>query len=166
MSKDDANPPPSPIVRASDIAAKEQHFSHPWNPKSDVNGVQLARLTGLKRTGVNWIRIPPGKESFIYHCHEREEEWIYILSGRGVAEVDDTDYDVGPGDFLGFPTPSCAHQLRNASDTDDLIYLSGGESLALEIADFPKFGKRMIRRGEKIEIYDSTDAKPFGPLDD
>jgi hypothetical protein len=34
----------------------------------------------------------------------------------------------------------------------------------MEIADFPKLGRRMLRNGESIEIYDTSDAKPFGPL--
>jgi hypothetical protein len=35
---------------------------------------------------------------------------------------------------------------------------------AMEIADLPRLGKRMIRNGESVEIYDASDAKPFGPL--
>ena len=50
--------------------------------------VMLSRLTGLKHSGVNLARIAPGKESFVYHSHQREEEWLYILSGTGTAEID------------------------------------------------------------------------------
>jgi hypothetical protein len=31
-----------------------------------------------------------------------------------------------------------------------------------EIADFPDLGKRMLRLGSEIEIFDAADAKPFG----
>ncbi len=110
------------------------------------------------------VRIPPGKESFVYHLHHREEEWIYILSGCGVAEIDGEEFEVGPGDFMGFPTPSVAHHLRNPH-SEDLVYFMGGENLDMEIADFPRHGKRMLRRGETVEIYEITDAKTFGPLD-
>ena len=51
------------IVRAADIAAHAQQFSHPWNPQSEMLGTQLARSVGLKRTGVNFMRVPAGKES-------------------------------------------------------------------------------------------------------
>jgi uncharacterized cupin superfamily protein len=57
-----------------------------------------------------------------------------------------------------------AHHLKNTGDAD-LVYLMGGENLAVEIAEFPRLGKRMLRRGEAIEIYDFSDAKPFAPLD-
>ncbi|PSB03756.1 cupin domain-containing protein [Merismopedia glauca] len=152
------------ILKAAQIADSMQTFSHPWNPKSEISGTYLGRTVGLKRTGVNFAKLPPGKESFIYHSHHREEEWIYILSGQGIAEIDGEEFEVGSGDFMGFPTPSVAHHLRNTGD-EDLVYLMGGENLDVEIADFPHLGKRMLRRENNIEIYDLTDAKPFGSLD-
>mgnify|MGYP006335519737 CR=1 FL=1 len=152
------------ILRAEQIVASLQTFSHPWNPHSELSGTFLGRAVGLKRTGVNFVKVPPGKESFIYHSHHREEEWIYILSGDGIAEIDGEEFEVGSGDFMAFPTPSVAHHLRNAG-SEDLVYLMGGENLDVEIAEFPRLGKRMLRHGDTIEIYDFSDAKPFGALD-
>jgi uncharacterized cupin superfamily protein len=151
------------IVRAADIAAHAQQFEHPWNPNSEMRGTQLARSVGLKRTGVNFIRLAPGKESYAYHSHQIEEEWLYVLEGRALALIDDVEYEVGPGDFIGFPAPSVAHLMRNPGP-GDLVYLSGGESREFDIADFPKLGKRMVRRGNQIDVYDTDDAQPFGPL--
>ena len=151
------------IVRAADIAAHAQQFSHPWNPQSEMLGTQLARSVGLKRTGVNFIRVPAGKESYVYHSHHYEEEWLYILSGRAIALIDDAECEVTAGDFIGFPAPSVAHLLKNPGP-GDLVYLSGGENREFEVADFPKLGKRMIRRGNQLEIYDAADAQSFGPL--
>jgi uncharacterized cupin superfamily protein len=143
----------------------EGTFSHPWNPRSEVRGTQLARTLGLKRTGVSIAHLAPGKESFTYHSHLREEEWIYILAGRGIAEIDGREYEVGAGDFMAFPTPSVAHHLRNPFETE-LSYLMGGENLDVEIADFPKLGKRMLRTLDKVEVVDLAQVKPFGPLAD
>ena len=56
------------------------------------------------------------------------------------------------------------HHLKNPFD-QELVYLMGGENREIEVADFPRLGKRMVRSGEKIAIYDVSDAKPFGPLD-
>jgi len=88
----------------------------------------------------------------------------HVLSGRGVAEIDGEEFEVAVGDFLGFAAPQVAHHLRNPYD-EDLVYLMGGEALDVDIADFPRLGKRMVRRGQEVEIYDVTDAKGFGPLD-
>jgi uncharacterized cupin superfamily protein len=151
------------IVRAADIAAHSQEFSHPWNPLSELRGTQLARSVGLKRTGVNFIRVPPGKESFVYHSHQYEEEWVYVLSGRAIALIDEVEYEIATGDFIGYPAPSVAHLMRNPGP-GDLVYLSGGEHREFEVADFPRLGKRMVRTGEKVDVYDVGDAQVFGPL--
>lgn len=154
------------IVRAEEAEEAESNFSHPWNPDSEIYGARFSSLVGFSRVGVSRVRVPPGKESFVYHSHQREEEWILILSGRGLAEIDDEEYEVGPGDFMGFPAPQPPHHLKNASETEDLIYLVGGEALDMDVADFPRLGKRMVRSGEDVQIYDHSDAKEFGPLDE
>ena len=153
------------LIKADEVAEGAGSFSHPWNPNSEIIGTRLTTLVGLQRTGVSLVRwSPTGKESFIYHSHYREEEWIYIISGRGVAEIDDEEYEVAAGDFMGFPTPSVAHHLRNPYD-EDLVYLMGGENLDVEIGDFPRLGKRMLKRGQDVEVYEASDARSFGPLD-
>jgi uncharacterized cupin superfamily protein len=127
--------------------------------------VQLAREMGLKRAMVAIARMPAGKESFVYHSHRHEEEWLYILSGQGVAEIDGAEYEVGPGDFMAFPAPSVAHHLRNPGP-DELVYLMGGEFLPLEVADFPRHGKIMVRDGNDVAIFNAADQQAFAPPSD
>jgi uncharacterized cupin superfamily protein len=148
------------LLKAGEIKRMQKKFSHPWNPESEIIGARLGVLTGLKRTGVNIATIPPGKESFVYHSHTFEEEWIYVLSGAGVAEIDGKEYKVGPGDFMGFPTPGVAHNMRNEGK-EDLVYLVGGESREHEIAEYPKLGRKMIRTGEKVEVLKVSDIRDF-----
>lgn len=145
------------LLRAADIAHRLQTVSHPWNPRSELTGYQMAKATGLKRTGVNLARLAPGKESFVYHAHWAEEEWIYILEGRGVAYIDTVEYEVGPGDFMAFPAPGVAHHLRNPFDAD-LVYLMGGEHHDMDVVDFPELGKRMFRHGKAVEIVELKDV--------
>lgn len=155
----DARPPS--LYRAGDQRAQpEESFSHPLNPNSLLRGHSLSDATGLQRIGVHLLRIPPGKESFAYHRHFGEEEFLYVLSGRGIAEIGDREYEVGPGDFMGFPTPSVGHHLRNPYD-EDLVYLSGGERKPLEIAEFPRLRKRFLRVGRQISISDSSAETAF-----
>lgn len=147
------------LVRAGDRAAMaEESFRHPLNPKSELHGYMLSRKVGLSRVGVSLLRVPPGKESFVYHSHETEEEFCYVLSGRGVAEVGEETFEVGPGDFLGFPAGGPAHHLRN-SGAEDLVYLSGGEQRDIEIADFPRLGKRLVRMRKQALVYDLAAGK-------
>ena len=102
------------LVRATDRTEQTlEAQQHPLNPLSEVRGWSLSDLTGLQRAGVYLLKLAPGKESFVYHSHQLQEEWMSVLSGRGLAEVDGEELELGPGDFLGFPTPSVAHHLRN-----------------------------------------------------
>jgi len=143
----------------------EESFSHPLNPASAMRGVSLSEATGLERMGVHFIRIPPGKEANIYHLHHHEEEWWYVLEGRGTVEIDDGEYEVGPGDFMGFPTsPPVAHHLKNTGDRD-LVYLVGGERQPVEIAEFPRLGKIMLRRGGVADLVDRDAVRRFWPPD-
>ena len=159
-----ASPPPkTPLSRAADRAkVAEESFSHPFNPNSKIFGRTLSDGTGLERLGVHWIRIPAGKESFVYHRHRMEEEFIYILSGRGIAEIDGQDHEVGPGDFIGFGTsPPVAHHMRNPF-SEDLVYLAAGERRPTEIAEYPKLGKMMVRVGMNISVFETASAQAIG----
>jgi len=152
------------LIRAADhadLGGFRWEFSHPLNPASQVAGLALSRAAGLQRTAVNLYRVPPGRESFAYHAHAAEEEWIYVLAGRGVAEIDGGEHPVGPGDFMAFPTPSVAHHLRNPFD-DELVYLAGGEHREVEVAEFPRHGKRLVRVGDRIALHDAAGAAPLG----
>ena len=80
------------------------------------------------------------------------------------SEIDDEEFEVSTGDFMGFPTPSVAHHLRNPYE-EDLLYLVGGENRDVEVADFPRLSKRMLRCGQDVEVYEASDARSFGPLD-
>jgi uncharacterized cupin superfamily protein len=149
------------IVRAAARTAEnESQQRHPMNPSSDLRGHALSRAVGLKRVGLWTVRVPPGKESFVYHRHHGEEEFLYVLSGRGVVEIDEEEHEIGAGDFVGFP-PGVAHHLKNPF-TEDLVYLSGGENREFEVADYPRHGVRMVRLGNKIDVYpvDTVTAFP------
>lgn len=149
-------PPHEHLLTAAQIAATPEFpIAHPLNAKSEVHLRRLAETIGLQRCIVTMARIPPGKESFVYHAHKGDEEWLFIVSGRGRAEIGDQIFDVGPGDFMAFPVPSIAHHLANPFE-EDLVYLMGGERGRVEIGEFPKLGKHMIFTSEGIYMVDSA----------
>jgi uncharacterized cupin superfamily protein len=150
------------VVRADEVEAQSRPFSHPWNPRSEMRAAWLGAAAGLTRTGLNLLRLPPGGESFTYHAHLHEEEWIYVLSGRAVLDDGDAQHELAAGDFVAFPAPSQAHQLRNPHG-DDVVYLAGGEHAEFDVGDFPRLGKRLVRLGTRATVYelDSGTALPF-----
>lgn len=152
---------PRALLRADQIAeAKEHRVQHPLNARSEIHIRSLSDAVGMSRVGVHVSRVPPGRDSFEYHTHHYEEEFLYILAGRGMADIDGSEVEVGPGDFLGFSVPSVGHNLRNPFD-EDLVYLMGGNRLEFEIADFPRLGKRLIRDREKAYVVNLGDMDAF-----
>lgn len=156
-----------PLWKKGEIEARLRPYSQRLNPNSYYKGASLSRPAGMSRAHVTLVHLPPGRDSFAYHAHRLEEEWIYVLSGRGVAEIDGEETEVGPGDFMGFATPSAAHLLKNPFE-EELVYLMGGEDLPLDVVDYPKIGKRYVLvPGEGgTDFYELGEPiRPFGRAD-
>ena len=144
---------PKPIVRASQIDwAEAFHGRHPFNPDSDMRMWPVGRLAGLTRLGVQIIRIPPGKQSFIPHAHSLEEEFVLVIEGAGQVVLDGVAHDIGPGDFVGFPTDGVVHHLVGAGP-GDLVYLTAGERSRVEVADMPTIGKTTLFRNNTMTLF-------------
>jgi quercetin 2,3-dioxygenase len=153
-------PPPASLRICGADRGEETIVRHPLNPRSEIHGFLLSRRVGLERVGLNLARVPAGKESFLFHVHHSQEEFAYVLSGHGTAEIGEERFPVGAGDFLGFPPATHAHHL--IAGGEDLVYLSGGENHAVEVADFPREGKRLVSmRGENV-VYPIAGERPWG----
>ncbi|HWA00661.1 MAG TPA: cupin domain-containing protein [Caulobacterales bacterium] len=155
------------LWRKGEIAPHARPFSQKLNPNSLFRATALSRLAGMERAHVSLVRLPPGKDSFANHAHMLEEEWLYIISGRAIAEIDGQSYEVGAGDFMGFATPSVPHLLRNTFD-QECVYLMGGEDKPIDVVTYPDLGKRfLLMQTEKgTEFYELGEPqKPFGKAD-
>ncbi len=153
---------PKYVLKAGEQAGAGFRFEHPLGEGgSEIVMTMLSRAAGLKRVGVNLGKVPPGKEAFVYHRHHAEEEWVYILEGKALSDIEGGTDEVGPGDFVAYPA-GVAHTLKNIGE-GELVYLMGGEQVDVEIADFPRHGKRIIRSGEKTEIVDDDACAVFIP---
>ncbi len=153
-----------PLLRATEIAAlPEVAFQHPLNARARRLGRSLGDATGLERLGVHLVRVRPGDESTEFHAHRCAEEFIYLLSGRGVAEIGDERVEVGPGDFMGFAAGGLPHAMRNAGD-EDLVYLVGGARVDADVVDYPRVGKRLFEvAGEEKFVDIDVQAPPSRP---
>jgi uncharacterized cupin superfamily protein len=151
---------PGVVIKAAEIAGKQRSFQHPWNANAEISGARLGVRAGLERAAVNLFRVPAGKESFVPHAHRHEEEWLYILSGRAIVIMDNVEHEVGPGDFIGFPTPSVVHHLRNPF-AEDVVYLCGGENLPFEVVDYPEHGRIGVRDSGLFTTVPADAPKPF-----
>lgn len=156
-----------PLWRAAEIAPTARPFTQQLNPNSLFRAAALSRLAGMERAHVSLVRLPPGKDSFAYHAHMLEEEWIYVISGRAIAEIGGKQSEVGPGDFMGFATPSPAHLLRNTFE-EECVYLMGGEDKPIDVVSYPHLDKRylLMQTDKGAEFYELGEpTKPFGKAD-
>ncbi|HEY9888000.1 MAG TPA: cupin domain-containing protein, partial [Candidatus Obscuribacterales bacterium] len=137
------------LLTATAIAQlPETTFIHPLNPNAIRHAKDLAKTTGCLHLGVHLVRVAPGHYSTEYHRHRGEEEFIYILSGRGRATIGEAEFDVQAGDFMGFGPDSLAHSLYNSSAAD-LVYLMGGTDLDYDVVDYPQRRQRLYRVGDR-----------------
>ncbi|MDR2427381.1 MAG: cupin domain-containing protein [Endomicrobium sp.] len=108
-----------------------------------------------KQCMVGFVEIKPGNFGFNYHYHELNEEVFYIISGIGVVKTAKGDISVKAGDVITFPAgEKGAHMIRNASDTETLIYIDFDTNNPVEIAHFPDTKKIMVRTSYSNSIYD------------
>jgi uncharacterized cupin superfamily protein len=141
------------IVRTAGLDwAQVWRGRHPFNSASEMRLAPLGAPTGLKRIGVNLIRVPPGRESFIPHAHTIEEEFVFVLEGTGEVVLDDVAHPIGPGDFVGFPTDGVVHSVR-ATGPGELVYLTAGTNGPVEVADMPTLGKTAVFRDGQISLF-------------
>jgi len=158
------------ILNAADIAAmpgeKRIHF---LNPNAVRINKSLGDAVGLTQIGVHIISVKPGHDTTEYHKHFYEEECVYILSGQGTAIIDGEHHAVGPGDFLGFPRNTVAHNILN-NGSEILQCLVMGQRLEQDVADYPDKNKRLYRNSGHWDLVDMTDiSEPqriFLPSDD
>lgn len=152
---------PALLSAAAIRRMKEQKFVHFLNPGAVRYTRSLGDACGLETIGVHLVRLKRGDDSTEYHFHHQDEEWVYILSGRGVAEIGGKKYRIGAGDFMGFTAPSAPHAMKNPYQAD-LVYLVGGNRWPLDVCDYPRIGKRRYRmNGDNayLDLSALTDVK-------
>ncbi len=133
------------LLKKKDIDdLSEVVVQHQFNDNAIRHTKTLSKLAGLERLGLHIVRIEPGRDSTTHHSHEADEEFIYILSGQGSAQIEDERFAVEAGDFMAFPAPGPSHSLHNDS-TEDLVYFVGGESNLPDVVHYPEQAKSMIK---------------------
>jgi uncharacterized cupin superfamily protein len=169
-SEDRMDPKPAKVIRAADIQRDRAAYTQRLNPRSRFEGTELAHPGGLQRVGVSIAWLRPGSESFAFHAHMVEEEWIYALSGRAMVDIGNESVEIGPGDFIAFPAPNQPHLVRNPFEVE-FSYLMGGQiGLPLDLIDYPRLGKQYLLKrdpGQRTSFHSIGTAEHlFGSAND
>lgn len=133
------------LLKAADIAEMEGLAKiHFLNPNAQRVNKSLGDLTGLTGFGFHIIEVEPGFETTEYHVHYYEDECVYVLDGDAVAIIDQDEYPIGPGDFIGYRKGGLAHSIRNTG-ARTLRCIVVGERLVHDVGDYPRQKKRIYR---------------------
>ncbi|MHC1480500.1 cupin domain-containing protein [Frateuria aurantia] len=145
-------PPATALLSAADVAALPiDHRVHDLNANAIREVQRLGDATGLNQLGVNIVTLRQGHASSEYHRHLHEEEAVYVLSGHGMATLDEVNHPVTTGDFLGFAAGGPAHVITQVGD-EPLVLLVFGQRLQHDVCDYPRRGLRLFVAGE-VEAY-------------
>ena len=155
--------PKSFLLRASQIKAKERPFSHPWNPNSAVSTAFLGEHSACVEPESTSLAFRRGRShSCLTPTSERKSGSTFTLAAASLKSMES---NTRLAQAISWRFPLRRSFITCATRSQKMVYLMGGENLDFEIEDFPSVGKRMVRRGTEVEIYNNTDAKPFGPLE-
>lgn len=142
------------IVRKADIDAMEgQSKTHFLNENAVRLNKSLGDIVGLENLGFHLIDVEPGHESTEYHVHYYEDECVYILEGDATVTIDEIDYEVGAGDFVGYPAAGLAHTMKNTGSIT-LKCIVVGQRLDGDIGDYPRLKKRIYRNKLGTDVVD------------
>lgn len=97
----------------------------------------LGDVFGLTQFGVNLTTLPPGQWSALRHWHEKEDEFVYVVSGELVLIDDDGEHLLSAGMCAGFPAGvKNGHHVVNNSDAP-ASFVEVGTRSPIEHAEYP-----------------------------
>ena len=142
------------IVRKNEIEKRKGLAkTHFLNENAQRINKSLGDIVGLENLGFHIIEVLPGYESTEYHVHSSEDECVYILSGEATVTIDDHNYKVSAGDFIGYPAGGLPHTMKNTG-SEVLRCIVVGQRLNYDVGDYPRLGKRLYRYAQSKDLVD------------
>jgi uncharacterized cupin superfamily protein len=94
-------------------------------------------------------RLAPGEAGCPFHSHAAQWELYFILSGTATMRTEKETHPLRAGDVAIHP-PGDAHQIRNASATDDLLFYLVADNPPVDYWHYPDSGKWGLRAPRKF----------------
>lgn len=137
--------------------------AYPDHLKSICDGRAKRRLgdaLGLSQFGVNMMRLEPGAASSHRHWHEKEDEFVYVISGRVCLVTDNGEQELTAGMVAGFPAGRAdGHHLVNRFDEAAIVLEVGTRSLS-DQAHFPDVDMMAVKEDGKFHFL-QKDGTPY-----
>lgn len=155
--------PANPVLRLADVPLIDGTRDARYGSRYAA----LGELLGMKRLGVSYDIIAPGRRICPFHNHHANDEFYVILEGSGSYRSAQGEQVVGVGDVIGAPAGGrdTAHQLINTGDVDlrVLVASSMHEPDVCEYPDSDKFAVMAGPQGARsfTHIGRRTDAADY-----
>ena len=156
-------PRPANVVALEDVPAEEKRRG-----RTDLVRRDLGRATGSVASGMRWIRVAPGGESYPPHCHSAEEELFVVLDGSGALLLDDEEeHGLVRGSVVARPAGTGVAHGFVAGDAG-LTFLAYGERDPRDVCWYPRSQKLSIRgvkamfRVERVDYWEGEESHPPG----
>jgi len=126
---------------------------------SDAFGTSETQRTsdtgGLTQFGAFVQELMPGARSSNRHWHEKEDEFLYVLSGEVTITENDGAHALRPGDAACWPAgmPN-AHHVSNQS-SEPCSYLIVGTRLTHDVCHYPDSGRTLYSEGSTWRLLES-----------
>jgi uncharacterized cupin superfamily protein len=150
-------------VVAKSAAPRARATSYPEPFAARMRGrikCPLGDLFGLRNFGVNLTKLAPGGYSALFHCHSRQDEFVYIVEGDLVLVTENGEQRLHPGMCFGFPAGGTAHHLINRS-AREAVYLEIGDRSDGDEVSYPNDDIRAVLRADGTWVYAHKDGTPY-----
>ena len=128
-------------IRVDEAPPRARLSSYPEPFASRMRGRTirpLGDLFALKNFGANLTTLAPGAVSSLRHAHSRQDEFVYVLSGRPTLVTDQGDTPMQAGQCIGFAAGTGdAHMFVNRTGEDCTLLVVGDRS-AGDSASYPE----------------------------
>ena len=139
------------IVRKGEPAA-ERKSSEEFG---SVETLRYSDAGGITQYGGYVETLQPGARSSDRHWHEKEDEFLYVLSGELTVTENDGDQVLRPGDAAcwpaGVPNGHCVSNRSNAPCS----YLIVGTRPSHDVCHYPDLRRTLYTEGETWRVEDA-----------
>ncbi|HEY9878681.1 MAG TPA: cupin domain-containing protein [Leptolyngbyaceae cyanobacterium] len=98
---------------------------------------KVGDAAGLQNFGVNVVTLAPNSASALRHWHEKQDEFIYVISGEVTLITNEGEQTLTAGAMAGFPAGKAnGHHLVNKSH-EPAVYLEVGDRTPGDTAHYP-----------------------------
>lgn len=122
---------------------------------------KLGDYFGLTNLGVNLTTMAPKAVSAVKHCHSKQDEFIYIISGSPTLVYGEHKTQMSAGDCIGFKADNgMAHQLINQTD-EDVVYIEIGDRSAGDCVEYLDDDLKLAFKDDGRWSLTHKDGEPY-----